>query len=69
MAGWTIICWIIAIVWAFTDATLVEKKKRYEPIVTQSSEERLAVLFNLYQNGAITQSEFEERKKMLLSGK
>ncbi len=69
LAGWTVLCWIIALVWAFTDATLLDKKKRNQPVLSISHEERLAVIFDLYEKGAITQAEFEERKKLILSDK
>lgn len=43
--------------------------KRTEPIITSGAEERLAIVFDLYQKGAITQEEYEERKRIILDTK
>ena len=69
LAGWTVPCWLIALVWAFTDSTLIDKKKRNQTALCICHEEMLAVIFDLYEKGAITQAEFEEWKKLVLSDK
>lgn len=60
-AGWTIIAWIIALVWAFT------KKSTAMPHKNLSNADEIAKFKNLLDSGAITEEEFENKKKDLLN--
>lgn len=62
-AGWTIIAWIIALVWAFT-------KRPPNGNVMQNSvsnADEIAKFKNLLDSGVITEEEFENKKKELLN--
>lgn len=60
-AGWTIIAWIIALVWSFT-------KKAVMPLqTTLSNADEIAKFKNLLDSGIITKEEFENKKKELLN--
>lgn len=57
-AGWTIIAWIIAIVWAFSTSKSIA--------VLERDDQKIGELYALLQSGAISQDEFEAKKKELL---
>lgn len=59
-AGWTIIAWIIALIWAFTN----KEKVVFEP--KSSSVDEIRKLKELLDMGAITTEEFEVKKHELL---
>ena len=60
-AGWTVIAWIICLVWAFTT------KKEVKIIESANSNAKQIEEFkNLLDKGIITQEEFEDKKKRLL---
>lgn len=62
-AGWTIIAWIIALVWACTSA----KEKVVIQRATQISKaDELGKYKTLLDSGVITQEEFDAQKKQLL---
>ena len=66
--GWTIIGWVIALAMsAGKDAapTVIVKEKEHVPVKTAAEE--VAHLFDLKQKGALTEEEFQEKKKRLLS--
>lgn len=62
--GWTLIGWVVALVWA------VSKDKEDVIIVktdtSRSISSEIADLKKLYDEGVLTQSEFEEQKRRLL---
>lgn len=62
-AAWTIIAWIIALVWANT-----ESKDKPVPLQTvfQSGADELKKYKELLDSGVITQEEFDAKKKQLL---
>lgn len=64
--GWTVIGWIVALIWSSTNdapaAVVIEKHT-----AQKSAAEEVAHLFDLKQKGAITEEEFSEKKKKLLS--
>lgn len=60
-AGWTIIAWVIALVWAFTRKTIVVPQKNL------SNADEIAKFKNLLDEGIITEEEFENKKKELLN--
>lgn len=67
LAGWTIIAWIIALIWANTEPR-PEQVVIAQPATTQSSTaDELMKFKSLLDSGAITQEEFEAKKKELLS--
>lgn len=62
-AGWTIIAWIIALIWANTEpkqAVVVERT------ISESSADELKKYKDLLDSGIITAEEFEIKKKKLL---
>ena len=61
--GWTVIGWIVALIWSSTnDAQPVVIKEKAE----KSSAEELTHLFDLKTKGAISEEEFQAHKKKLL---
>lgn len=60
-AGWTIIAWIVALVWAFT-----RKKVWTAPQPSLSNADEIAKFKQLLDTGVITEAEFEQKKKELL---
>lgn len=60
-AGWTIVIWIICLVWAFVEGG---KEKVIQPAVSSAKE--LEEYKKLLDNNIITQEEFEQKKKQLL---
>lgn len=60
-AGWTIVAWIIALVWAFTQKTIVPPQK------TLSNADEIAKFKNLLDSGVINEEEFENKKQELLN--
>lgn len=60
-AGWTVIAWIICLVWAFTT-------KKDEKIVAtiNSNAKQIEEYKDLLDKGIITEEEFTEKKKQLL---
>lgn len=61
-AGWTIIAWIIALVWAYTN----KENKVVIQQASESSAEQLKSFKDLLDSGVITQEEFDAKKKQLL---
>lgn len=62
-AGWTIVAWVIALVWAFT-------KKSPTANISQkplSNADEIAKFKDLLDSGIITNEEFENKKKDLLN--
>lgn len=59
-AGWTVIAWVIALVWAFT------KKAIAIPQKSLSNADEIAKFKNLLDSGIITEEEFENKKQELL---
>ena len=62
-AGWTIIAWIIALIWAFTESS---EKKIIQQTIQNSNADELLKYKNLLDLGIITQEEFDNKKKQLL---
>ena len=64
--GWTIIGWIVALIWSTTNdaptQVIVEKHTS-----AKSSAEELAHLFDLKTKGVITEEEFQAKKAKMLS--
>ncbi len=62
-AGWTVIAWLGALVWAF-----INDEQKVPPVDTQAvtNEEQVERLYSLYQKGIITEQEFSQKKKELL---
>ena len=62
-AGWTILAWIIALVWAFIKPRPVSNMQQ-TPI---SSADELIKYKNMLDSGVISQEEFDKKKKDLLN--
>lgn len=64
LLGWTLIGWVVALVWA------VSKDKEdviiYKTESTSNVVEQIKDLKKLFDEGVITQSEFEQQKRKLL---
>ncbi len=60
-AGWTVIAWIICLVWTFTT-------KKDEKVITavNSNAKQIEEFKDLLDKGIITQEEFNEKKRQLL---
>lgn len=64
--GWTVIGWIVALIWSSTnDAPAAVVIEKHSP--QKSAAEELTHLFDLKQKGALTEEEFQEKKKKILS--
>lgn len=61
--GWTIIAWIIALVWAHTIPT---EKTYIHQDIAQSNASEILKYKELYDSGIITEKEYEAKKKQLL---
>lgn len=69
LLGWTVICWLIAIVWALTG------EKDTAPIIhnhtvikqDQSAVDQIMKLTILKDKGAITEAEFQKEKDKILN--
>lgn len=59
--GWTLIGWVVAIIWAVSNDS-----KREIIINTKSKSDDLITLKELLDDGTLTQEEFNEEKKRLL---
>lgn len=62
LAGWTIIAWIIALVWAFTEPKQIANTQ--QPL--KSNADELLKYKELLDSGAISQEEFDAKKKQIL---
>ena len=62
-AGWTILAWIIALVWAFIKPKSVSNIQQ----IQMSSADELMKYKNLLDSGVISQEEFDQKKKDLLN--
>lgn len=62
-AGWTIIAWIIALVWSCTETS---EKKIIQQTVQISNADELMKYKKLLDSGVITQEEFDNKKNQLL---
>lgn len=60
-AGWTVIAWVIALVWAFTKKTIAIPQK------SLSNADEIVKYKNLVDSGIISAEEFEVKKKELLN--
>mgnify|MGYP006386190549 FL=1 len=65
LLGWTLIGWIVALVWA------VSKDKEdvviFKSNTSKSISDEIVGLKKLYDEGVLTKSEFEEQKRKLLN--
>lgn len=66
LLGWTFIGWVVSLIWACTESNppeviITDKNDNY------SSADELLKLAELKEKGIITQEEFEEKKKQILS--
>jgi uncharacterized membrane protein len=62
--GWTLIGWVVAIVWAVAYEKPVEssvKKSNYDNVTDQ-----LVTLKEMYEDGTLTKQEFEKEKQRIL---
>lgn len=64
LLGWTLIGWVVALVWASTKekSNLVLDKMESK----KSFSSQLLELKNLYDNGVLTRKEYKKKKKKLL---
>lgn len=62
LLGWTAIGWIVAIIWAVSN----DKKETIIINNKKSVSEELSELKKLYDDGTLTQEEFETEKKHIL---
>ncbi len=62
-AGWTIIAWIVALIWACTEQ---REKVVIQQTVSNSNADELKKYKELLDSGIISQQEFESKKKQLL---
>ncbi|WP_395051665.1 superinfection immunity protein [Flavobacterium sp.] len=63
--GWTLIGWVVAIVWAVSYEKPVEvslNKSNYDKVTDQ-----LIQLKELYEDGTLTKQEFEKEKRRVLN--
>lgn len=65
LLGWTLVGWVVALVWACTSeqehtTTIVQESKK------ASSADELEKLANLKERGILTEEEFEQKKKEIL---
>lgn len=60
--GWTLIGWVVALVWALTK----EDKKETTPVQTKSDADELKKLADLKEKGVISEDEFNAKKKQVL---
>jgi hypothetical protein len=59
--GWTLIGWVIALVWATSKDTIV-----IEPIKKQNISEELSRLNSLKESGVLSEQEFQSAKSKIL---
>lgn len=62
-AGWTVLAWLIALIWAFVESG---EKTVIQQAPPASTADELMKYKSLLDAGAITQEEFETKKKQLL---
>lgn len=62
LAGWTFIGWVVAIVWALTDAPQIATNKP----LPQSTADEIQKLATLKEQGLLTEAEFNMQKQLLL---
>jgi len=62
LLGWTIIGWIVAIVWSFTNPNQVVVQSRQQ----SNTSEELEKLVSLKEKGILTEEEFNRKKAQLL---
>lgn len=60
--GWTLIGWIVAFVWSFTEVTQVVNNQ-----LPQSSADEIQKLAGLRDKGLLTADEFDRKKQQLLN--
>lgn len=66
--GWTVIGWIIALVWAcMTDSKPTVIQNNIEEKTEKSIQEQIEELAELKDKGLITQEEFEKKKSQILN--
>ena len=63
--GWTLIGWIIAIIWAFTDSN-AQKTNVITVGASPSKYEELEVLAKLRDKGIVSEAEFLNKKEEIL---
>lgn len=66
LLGWTLIGWVVAIVWSASAISPVEPI-RVKPAETSDRLEKLEKLGSLKERGLLTESEYETEKSKLLS--
>jgi hypothetical protein len=60
--GWTFVGWVVAIIWAVSQ----EKKENITIYPSKNVSDEIQKLKSLYNDGTLTQEEFEEAKKHTL---
>ncbi len=65
--GWTLVGWVVALVWATaTTAAPAAPQMTPAPSARMSDADELAKLADLRDRGALTDDEFQERRRVLL---
>lgn len=68
MLGWTLIGWIIALIWAcLTDSKSTVIQNNIEKPSEKSIQEQIEELAELKDKGLITQEEFDKKKAQILN--
>jgi uncharacterized membrane protein len=62
LLGWTLIGWVVAFVWSFTDSTQVIVNNQ----TTKSASDEIQKLAALKEQGLLTEDEFNKRKQQIL---
>jgi len=64
--GWTLIVWLLCLVWAYSGPDNSQPVKKSKPIQNNLSDE-ITKLSELKQKGLITEDEFQQGKEKLLA--
>ncbi len=62
LLGWTLLGWVIAFVWSFTNPTQVVVRNK--PV--KSTADEIQKLANLKEQGILTEDEFNKKKRQIL---
>ncbi|MBO5928224.1 MAG: superinfection immunity protein [Clostridia bacterium] len=66
LLGWTILGWVCALIWSFTNSNKPEQVIAQKPVQQNSQYFELEKLASLKEKGIITEEEFEQKKKQIL---
>ncbi|MBQ1988288.1 MAG: superinfection immunity protein [Clostridia bacterium] len=66
LLGWTILGWVCALIWSFTNSNKPAQVVAQKPAQQNSQYSELEKLASLKEKGIITEEEFNEKKKQIL---